>query len=84
MGRQLTITIDDEVAARLDDLAEKSGAPVEELASHALRKGLPRPEKPVPAKPYVFPPGPMLELKPGINIDNIEELLDEIEGPWRR
>lgn len=85
MGRQLTITLDDDVAARLDEAARRAGTPVEEVASEALRRALPAAEeKPLERKPYVFPPGPKLRLRPGFNIDNIQELLDQLEGPGRK
>jgi hypothetical protein len=82
MGRQLTITLDDNVAARLDEASRRAGVPVEEVATDALRRALPEPEKPAKRKPYVFPPGTMVELKPGIDIDCIPALLERLEGPW--
>ncbi|HEV7923448.1 MAG TPA: ribbon-helix-helix protein, CopG family [Thermoanaerobaculia bacterium] len=84
MGRRLTITLDDDVAARLDAAARRAGAPVEEVASDTLRRALPAAEERVEGKPYVFPPFTPLQLKPGIDIDNIEELLDQVEGPTRK
>lgn len=82
MGRQLTITLDDDVAARLEEAARRAGTDVEEVVSNLVRQ-LPA-TAPVASHPYVFPPGPRLKLKPGINLDKIEDLLDEIEGPWRK
>jgi hypothetical protein len=85
MGRRLTITLDDDVAARLDEAARRTGAPVEEVASDALRRALPEKEaEKVKGTPYVFPPGTTIQLKPGVNIDCIQELLDQIEGPDRK
>ncbi|HKO56542.1 MAG TPA: hypothetical protein VJ276_11740 [Thermoanaerobaculia bacterium] len=86
MGRQLTITIrvDEDVAARLEEAVKRSGAPVDEVATDALRRGLPEPDKPVKRKPYEFPPGTTVELKPGINIDCIPDLLEQIEDSWRK
>jgi hypothetical protein len=83
MGRRLTITIDDDVAARLDEAARRTGAPVEEVATDVLRKGLPEKAAETKGTPYVFPPGTLLNLKPGLNIDCVQELLDQLEGPER-
>ena len=83
MGRRLTITIDDDVAARLEEVARRAGTAVEEVASDALRRGLPAATA-TPRKLYEFPPFTPLRLKPGIDIDHIEELLDLVEGPWRK
>lgn len=84
MGRRLTITIDDDVAARLEEAARRTGTAVEEVVSDTLRRALPGEGAAVSPKPYVFPPGPMLELKPGINVNKVEDLLDQVEGPWRK
>ncbi|MBV9496079.1 MAG: hypothetical protein JOZ54_17660 [Acidobacteria bacterium] len=82
MGRPVTVMLDDDAAERLE-AARDAGAPVDAILSDAVRRMFPE-SKPAPSQGYVFPPGPMLHLEPGINVDNIEELLDEIEGPWRR
>ena len=85
MGRRLTITLDDDVAARLDEAARRAGAPVEEVASATLRRALPEAEEGRAAgTPYEFPPGTLVQLKPGLNIDCVQELLDQIEGPDRK
>lgn len=61
----------------------KTGRSLKETVNEMLRIGLtaPRPEKPpVPFKIYARDLG----ARPGLNFDNIEELLDQIEGPLRR
>lgn len=84
MGRRLTISLDDDVAARLEEAARRAGTAVEEMVADILRRAL-EPGKPTaPRKPYEFPPFSRLRLKPGIDLSNIEELLDQVEGPWRK
>jgi hypothetical protein len=83
MARRLTITIADDVAARLDAAVRREGKTVDEVVSDSLRRTLPE-EAVAPRKPYVFPPGPRLELKPGIKVECTEDLLDQVEGPWRK
>jgi len=83
VARRLTITIEDDVAARLDAVVRREGTAVDEVVSDSLRRTLPE-ETQVAPKPYVFPPGPMLELKPGIKVECTEALLDQVEGPWRK
>jgi hypothetical protein len=83
VARRLTITIEDDVAARLDAVVRREGTAVDEVVSDSLRRTLPE-EAIAPRKPYEFPPFTPLRLKPGIDIDNIEELLDRVEGPWRK
>src|SRR3954451_20991670 len=85
VARRLTITIEDDIAARLEETARREGTAFEDVVSDALRRrALPAEESKIIPKPYVFPPGPRLKLKPGIRLGKVEELLDEIEGPWRK
>ena len=61
----------------------KTGRSFKETVNEVLRIGLTvgRPVKPVkPFKIYARD----LHPRPGLNFDNIEELLDQIEGPLRR
>ena len=53
-----------------------------EVVNEALRKGLKQTEG-IVAKPYKMVPL-ALGLKPGLSYDNIQELLDQIEGEDRR
>ena len=79
-----TLTIDDDVAYRLKKAqASEPSKPFKVLVNELLRRGL----QPNGAKPkkkefklITYPMG----LREGLNLDNIEELLDQIEGPNRR
>lgn len=79
-----TLTLEDDVAALLKRVQEESKESLKEVVNRALREGLQRLDQPVAARePYrtkvhdagecYFP-----------NLDNIHEVLDEVEGPWRR
>lgn len=79
-----TLTIDDDVAFGLkkvqDEDPKKS---FKEVVNEVLRRGLRRdmgPRKKKEFKLITYPMG----LRPGYSLDNIEELLDQIEGPDRR
>ncbi|HKW97400.1 MAG TPA: hypothetical protein VJN43_06675 [Bryobacteraceae bacterium] len=77
-----TLTLDEDVRAKLEAEMRKSGKSFKETVNEALRVGLTaRREK--PAKPFKIVARD-LGLKPGYSYDNIEELLDQIEGPMRR
>jgi len=78
-----TLTLDPDVDAKLRAETRRSGRPFKQVVNDCLRVGLNfRLQKP-PAKPFVVKARP-LGLKPGYSYDNIEELLDQIEGPLRR
>ena len=77
-----TVTLDDDVAARLDETVRRTGRSFRTVVNETLRAGLDaevRPQEPFRVVP--FNTGP---LRPGVSLDNIEALLDELDGPWRR
>lgn len=78
-----TLTIDDDVAFALKKVQERSPKkPFKKVVNDALRKGLGL-EKTSPKKKFKLVSYPM-GLRPGYSLDNIEELLDQVEGPERR
>ncbi|MCX7011490.1 MAG: type II toxin-antitoxin system VapB family antitoxin [Candidatus Sumerlaeota bacterium] len=78
-----TLTIDDDVLDRARALARKLGAPFRTLVNEALRAGLESVEAPARQRRYRTRPHPM-GLRPGLNLDNIQELLAQIEGEGHR
>ena len=77
-----TLTLDEDVRAKLEAEMRKTGKSFKETVNETLRVGLAaRPKKPVkPFKIYARDLG----LRPGYNLDKISELLEQIEGPWHR
>lgn len=78
-----TLSIDDATYERLQAEMHKRGCSFREVVNESLRQGLDRLQHARPGHRFVvkpFPGGP----RPGINFDCIGELLDELEGPWRR
>lgn len=78
-----TLSIDDDVAALLKKEIRRSGAPLKTTVNRILRLGLTAAKHEQPLEPFVVTPFD-LSLPPGLNHDNIEELLDALEGPARR
>jgi hypothetical protein len=76
-----TLTIDDDVAALLEEEQRRSGASFKETVNRALRKGLTSPA--LPRERFQVKPID-LGVPKGFSFDNISELLDELEGPDRR
>lgn len=74
-----TLTIEDDVISRAREVAAKLHTPFRQVINEALRTGLQAVEFPAPAKPYRTTPRKM-NLKPGRNLDNIQELLAQVEG----
>jgi hypothetical protein len=78
-----TLTLDEDVAAKLKAEARKTGRPFKETVNACLRAGLSL-RKPVrTARVFRVRPYDM-GLQPGVNLDKVSTLLDEIEGAEHR
>jgi hypothetical protein len=75
-----TLTLDDDIAAKLKAESRKTGRPFKQVVNETLREGFfarkTRKELP-PFKVRARPLG----LRPGLNYDCVWKLLEEIEGP---
>ena len=78
-----TLTLDDDVRAKLEAEMRKTGKSFKETVNEVLRIGLIARREAKPAKPFEIYARD-LHSRPGLNFDNIEELLDQLEGPFRR
>jgi hypothetical protein len=77
MARQVTITLEDDVAVRMDEKARRTGASIADVVNQTLRHIEPEPAK--PEKRFeVYARD--LRAKPGVNFDCAWKLLDEIES----
>jgi hypothetical protein len=74
-----TLNIDDDVLERARALSAKLHSPFKRVINEALRAGLEQVEKPASQRPYVTKPHPM-GLSPGLDLNNIQELLAQVEG----
>ena len=70
------------MAIKLREQVRKSGKAFKEVVNEALRTGLNTTEPVKARKPFKVRPHPM-GLRPGLSIDNIEELFDQVDGPDR-
>lgn len=83
MAKRTTVTLDDDVAAQLEEKARESGASFKEVINQALRVGLSRQGRPVRQRPFVVAPRP-LGLRRGLSYDDIDALVEYGEGPHHR
>jgi hypothetical protein len=79
-----TLTLDDDVAARLRAEARRTGRPFKQVVNECLRRGLLRPRRAAGRAPFRVVARDLGALKPGLSLDNIAELLEVVEGPLGR
>lgn len=79
-----TLTLDDDIAARLQVEARRSGRPFKAVVNEYLRAGLAQRRALKAAPPFRVEPRSIGGPLPGLSYDNIGTLLDAIEGPGRR
>ncbi len=77
-----TLTLEDDVAAQLTKEARKSGESFKHVVNHFLRLGLTK-SKQLTAKPFVVKPWGLRPLE-GYSFDNVEELIEALEGPYHK
>jgi hypothetical protein len=76
-----TLTIDDDVVALVRKEMRRTGEPLKQVVNRAIRHGLTaskEPRKPFKVKPWNLQP------PPGRSFDNVEELIEFLEGPYHR
>jgi hypothetical protein len=79
-----TLTLDDDLARLLQKASRRSGASFKQTVNRFLRLGLTSASKP-PAerKPFKVTPR-KLGLPAGLTYNNVEQVLEAIEGPAHR
>ncbi len=77
-----TLTLDDDVAAKLKTAARKSGRAFRDVVNEALRRGLMK-DRAASRTPFTVQPKD-LGLKPGLEFDNIGKLLDYLDDAARQ
>jgi hypothetical protein len=79
-----TLTLDDDVAAKLKAEARRTGRPFRELVNETLRRGLASKRITPQRAPFRINARDLGNLKPGLSLDNVAELLEQVEGPLHR
>lgn len=78
-----TITLDRDVAERVQVHMREQKKGFKEAINDLIRRGLAFPEESLLPKSQVIIKARDLELKAGLSLHNIEDLLDQVEGPLR-
>ena len=79
-----TVTLDDDVAAKLRSEMRRTGKTFRETVNECLRRGL-LSRRPSEARAtFRIQPRDLGVLRPGLSLDNVGELLERVEGTPRR
>jgi len=79
-----TLTLDEDVAARLKAEARRSGRPFRAVVNEMLRRGLTTRGSGGQRKPFKAAVRDLGDLKPGLSLDDVAGLLEQVEGPLHR
>ena len=75
-----TLTLDDDVAAKLKTEARRAGRPLREIVNETLRRGLASQRVTSRRQPFKIEARDLGNLTPGLPLDNVAELIEQVEG----
>ncbi len=79
-----TLTLEDDVAAKLKAEARRSGRSFREIVNDALRRGLAARHAGARRRAFKVDARDLGALKPGLSLDNVGDLLEQVEGSVHR
>ena len=79
-----TLTLDDDVAAKLKSESRRQGRSFSDVVNEALRRGLTVRRPSGPREPFKAKVRDLGNLKPGLSLDNVGDLLEQVEGPLHK
>ena len=79
-----TLTLDEDIAAKLKAETRRSGKSFKQLVNDLLRIALNSRRQAPPQRAFKIEARDLGRLKPGLSLDNVGELLEHAEGPGHR
>ncbi|MCI0344687.1 MAG: DUF2191 domain-containing protein, partial [Chloroflexi bacterium] len=75
-----TLTLEEDVAAKLKAEVRRSGRSFKDTVNDTLRRGLATRRAGSPRKPFAVVARDLGALRPGLGLDSIAGLLEQVEG----
>jgi hypothetical protein len=75
-----TLTLDDDVAAKLKAEARSDGRPFREIVNETLRRGLASRRETAHRRSFKITARDLGDLKPGLSLDDVAGLIEQVEG----
>ena len=79
-----TLTLDEDVALKLKTESQRAGRPFREIVNDTLRRGLDSRRATSRLRAFEVTARDLGDLKPGLSLDNIAELIEQAEGSLHR
>lgn len=79
-----TLTLDEDVAVKLKAESRRAGRPFRDVVNETLRRGLVDRRKMAARESFNIKVRDLGDLKPGLSLDNVAELLEQAEGSLHR
>jgi hypothetical protein len=79
-----TLTLDDDVAAKLKAESRRAGRPFREIVNETLRRGLTSRRLTVQRQAFNAKVRDLGDLKTGLSLDRVAELIEHVEGSLHR
>ena len=79
-----TLTLDDDVAAKLKAESRRAGKPFREIVNDTLRRGLASRRATARSATFKVRARDLGDLKPGLSLDRVPELIEHVEGSFHR
>lgn len=79
-----TLTLDHDAAAKLKAEQRRAGQSFREIVNEALRRGLASQRVTAKRRSFKITPRDLGDVKPGLSLDNVAELIERVEGPIYR
>lgn len=78
-----TLTLDDDVAAKLKAESRRAGRPFRDVVNETLRCGLAS-RRVTSRQAFKVTARDLGNLRPGLSLDNVTELIEQVEGSLHR
>jgi hypothetical protein len=79
-----TLTLDDDIASKLKSVTRRTGQPFKVVVNEALRRGLAASRPSQTYSRFRVEARDLGGATPGLSLDNIGALLEQVEGPLHR
>jgi hypothetical protein len=81
---RVTLTLDDDLAAKLEAESRHAGLPFQEIVNDTLRHGLTQRSSTAPSQAFKITARDLGDLRPGLSLDHVAKLIEQAEGPLHR